>query len=82
MPRQGEYQPSSSEWVRDQVAEYESSGGTKGTSRGASGGRDHIDGRQLREVAQEPRLRVEHHGVYARSHLRVAHPIERGIGIS
>ena len=32
MPLQGEYEPSSSEWVRDQVEEYESSGGTKGTT--------------------------------------------------
>jgi hypothetical protein len=32
MPLQGEYEPSSSEWVRDQVEEYESSGGSKGTT--------------------------------------------------
>ncbi|MGH2887719.1 MAG: nitroreductase family deazaflavin-dependent oxidoreductase, partial [Solirubrobacteraceae bacterium] len=29
MPLQGEYEPSSSKFVRDQVAEYETSGGTK-----------------------------------------------------
>ena len=31
MPLQGEYAPSSAKWVRDQVEEIESSGGTKGT---------------------------------------------------
>jgi hypothetical protein len=36
MPLQGEYEPSSSEWVRDQVEEYESSGGTRGRPCGAS----------------------------------------------
>jgi F420H(2)-dependent quinone reductase len=66
MPLQGEYEPSSSEWVRDQVAEYESSGGTKGTqlrgvpvvvitSLGASSGR----------LRKNPVMRVEHDGVYA-----------------
>ena len=66
MPLQGEYEPSSSKWVRDQVAEYESSGGTKGTklsgvpvvvitSRGASTGK----------LRKNPVMRVEHDGVYA-----------------
>ena len=32
MPLQGEYEPSPSRWARDQVEEYESSGGTRGTS--------------------------------------------------
>ncbi len=32
MPLQGEYEPSSSKWVRDQVEEYENSGGTRGTT--------------------------------------------------
>ena len=30
MPLHGEYEPSSNQWVRDQVEQYESSGGTKG----------------------------------------------------
>jgi deazaflavin-dependent oxidoreductase (nitroreductase family) len=65
MPLQGEYEPSSSEWVRDQVQEYESSGGTKGTtlrgvpvvvitSLGASSGK----------LRKNPVMRVEHDGVY------------------
>ena len=32
MPLEGDYEPSSSQWVRDQVEEYESSGGTRGTT--------------------------------------------------
>jgi F420H(2)-dependent quinone reductase len=66
MPLQGEYEPSSSEWVRDQVEEYESSGGTRGTtlrgvpvvvitSVGASSGK----------LRKNPVMRVEHGGVYA-----------------
>jgi F420H(2)-dependent quinone reductase len=66
MPLQGEYEPSSAKWVRDQVAEYESSGGTKGTklrgvpvivitSLGASSGK----------LRKNPVMRVEHDGAYA-----------------
>jgi deazaflavin-dependent oxidoreductase (nitroreductase family) len=66
MPLQGEYEPSSSKWVRDQVEEYESSGGTRGTtlrgvpvvvitSVGASSGK----------LRKNPVMRVEHDGVYA-----------------
>jgi deazaflavin-dependent oxidoreductase (nitroreductase family) len=66
MPLQGDYQPSSSEWVRDQVEEYEGSGGTTGTtprgvpvvvitSVGASSGK----------LRKNPVMRVEHDGVYA-----------------
>ena len=32
MPIEGEYEPSSAAWVRDQVEEYEGSGGTRGTT--------------------------------------------------
>ncbi len=66
MPLQGEYEPSSAKWVRDQVEEYESSGGTRGTelrgvpvvvitSVGASSGK----------LRKNPVMRVEHDGVYA-----------------
>jgi deazaflavin-dependent oxidoreductase (nitroreductase family) len=66
MPLQGEYEPSSSEWVRDQVEEYESSGGTEGTtlrgvpvvvitSLGASSGK----------LRKNPVMRIEHDGEYA-----------------
>src|SRR5271165_3355102 len=32
MPVEGEYEPSPSDWVREQVELYESSGGTRGTT--------------------------------------------------
>jgi deazaflavin-dependent oxidoreductase (nitroreductase family) len=66
MPLQGEYEPSPAKWVRDQVEEYEGSGGTKGTmlrgvpvvvitSVGASSGK----------LRKNPVMRVEHDGTYA-----------------
>jgi F420H(2)-dependent quinone reductase len=68
MPVTGTYEPSASEWVRDQVELYESSGGTQGTTlldtgmpvvivtnRGVSSGK----------VRKTPLMRVEHDGVYA-----------------
>jgi deazaflavin-dependent oxidoreductase (nitroreductase family) len=66
MPLTGEYEPSTQQWVRDQVQAYESSGGTEGTTLrglpvvlltmvGASSGK-------LRKV---PLMRVEHEGRYA-----------------
>lgn len=66
MPLEGEYEASPAKWVRDQVEEYESSGGTRGTllrgvpvvvitSIGASSGK----------LRKNPVMRVEHDGVYA-----------------
>jgi deazaflavin-dependent oxidoreductase (nitroreductase family) len=66
MPLQGEYEPSPQQWVRDQVQEYESSGGTRGvtlrdvpviviTSMGAASG----------NLRKNPVMRVEHDGAYA-----------------
>ena len=68
MPIEGEYEPSPQGWVRDQVAEYESSGGTRGTTlrdtglpvvvitnRGARSGK----------LRKTPVMRVEHDGRYA-----------------
>jgi F420H(2)-dependent quinone reductase len=66
MPLQGAYEPSPAQWVRDQVEEYESSGGTRGTilrgvpvvvitSVGASSGK----------LRKNPVMRVEHDGAYA-----------------
>lgn len=66
MPLTGEYEPSSAKWVRDQVEEYERSGGTSGTtlrgvpvivitSVGASSGK----------LRKNPVMRVEHDGAYA-----------------
>jgi len=68
MPIEGEYEPSALDWVREQVAEYEASGGTRATTlrdtgipvivvtmRGASSGK-------VRKIAL---MRVEHDGKYA-----------------
>ena len=66
MPLTGEYEPSTSDWAREQVEEYEGSGGTRGTtlrgmpvivltSVGAKSGK-------LRKTAL---MRVEHDGEYA-----------------
>ena len=67
MPVQGEYEPSPAAWVRDQVGEYEASGGRRAntlrdtglpviivTMRGARSGK-------IRKV---PVMRVEHGGQY------------------
>ena len=66
MPLTGEYEPSPTQWVRDQVALYEGSGGTEGTTlrdlpviilttKGAKSGK----------IRKTPLMRVEHDGVYA-----------------
>lgn len=66
MPVEGTYAPSPDKWVRDQVQQIESSGGTQGmelhgmrvvllTTRGARSGL----------VRKSPLMRVEHDGVYA-----------------
>ncbi|MFE0254100.1 nitroreductase family deazaflavin-dependent oxidoreductase [Streptomyces sp. NPDC059010] len=68
MPLDGEYEPSPTKWVRDQVELYESSGGTQGTTlmntgmpvillttRGARSGK----------IRKTPLMRVEHEGRYA-----------------
>ncbi|MGF0176521.1 nitroreductase family deazaflavin-dependent oxidoreductase [Streptomyces sp. Marseille-Q5077] len=68
MPLDGEYEPSPTKWVRDQVELYESSGGTKGTTlmntgmpvivlttRGAKSGK----------IRKTPLMRVEQDGRYA-----------------
>ncbi|NEA66341.1 nitroreductase family deazaflavin-dependent oxidoreductase [Streptomyces sp. SID12488] len=68
MPLEGEYEASPTQWVREQVELYESSGGTEGTTlldtgmpvvllttRGARSGK----------IRRTPLMRVEHDGVYA-----------------
>src|SRR6266566_1987854 len=66
MPLTGDYEPSPSQWSRDQVELYERSGGTEGTTLqgkpvivlttvGAKSGK-------LRKI---PLIRVEHNGDYA-----------------
>jgi F420H(2)-dependent quinone reductase len=66
MPLDGEYEPSTQAWVRDQVELYEGSGGTEGTmlrgmpvviitNRGVRSGK----------LRKTPVMRVEHEGRYA-----------------
>ncbi len=66
MPLQGEYEPPAAQWVREQVEEYEGSGGTSGvmlhgrptvivTSKGARSGK----------LRKNPVMRVERDGAYA-----------------
>ncbi|MFF0597758.1 MULTISPECIES: nitroreductase family deazaflavin-dependent oxidoreductase [Streptomyces] len=68
MPLEGEYEPSPTQWVREQVELYEGSGGTEGTTlqdtglpvillttRGARSGK----------IRKTPLMRVEHDGEYA-----------------
>jgi deazaflavin-dependent oxidoreductase (nitroreductase family) len=64
----GEYVPSPAAWVRDQVAEYESSGGTTGTTLRDTGLPVVIVtnlGAKTGAVRKTPLMRVEHEGVYA-----------------
>ena len=68
MPIQGEYEPSTQGWVRDQVELYESSGGTQGTTlRGTGLPVVVITNRGARtgKVRKTPLMRVEHDGQYA-----------------
>lgn len=66
MPLVGEYVPSPAQWVRNQVALYEGSGGTKGLTL-----RDHpviiltTVGAQSGSIRKTPLMRVEHRGQYA-----------------
>jgi deazaflavin-dependent oxidoreductase (nitroreductase family) len=68
MPLEGEYEPSSWDWVREQVETYERSGGAEAntfadtglpiivvTSRGSKSGK----------LRKNPLMRVEHDGIYA-----------------
>jgi F420H(2)-dependent quinone reductase len=61
----GEYVPSPSQWVRDQVGLYESSGGTEGTTLH---GRPVIIvtslGARSGKIRKTPLMRVEHEGRY------------------
>lgn len=66
MPLQGEYEPSSAKWARDQVEEYERSGGTTGTTlRGVPVVVITSVGSQSGKLRKNPVMRVEHDGVYA-----------------
>jgi F420H(2)-dependent quinone reductase len=64
----GEYVPSSSEWVRNQVELYESSGGTEGTTLLDTGLPVVIVtslGARSGKIRKTPLMRVEHEGSYA-----------------
>jgi deazaflavin-dependent oxidoreductase (nitroreductase family) len=66
MPLTGEYEPSAAAWARDQVALYESSGGTQGTELQ---GKPVIIltsvGAKTGKIRKTPLMRVEHGGEYA-----------------
>ncbi|MFE5138415.1 nitroreductase family deazaflavin-dependent oxidoreductase [Streptomyces fagopyri] len=66
MPLNGEYEPSATEWVREQVAQYEATDGAEGgtfldlpviilTTKGVKSGK----------IRKMPLMRVEHDGSYA-----------------
>jgi deazaflavin-dependent oxidoreductase (nitroreductase family) len=68
MALEGEYEPSPAEWVRNQVEEYESSGGTRANTLRDTGipiviftTRGHRSGK----IRKTPVMRVEHDGEYA-----------------
>jgi F420H(2)-dependent quinone reductase len=63
----GEYVPSTAQWVRDQVEEYESSGGQRGNKLRDSGLPVIIvtsRGNKSGKIRKTPLMRVEHDGEY------------------
>jgi deazaflavin-dependent oxidoreductase (nitroreductase family) len=67
MPVTGEYEPSPAQWVRDQVALYESSGGTQGTTLRGTGLPVVVVtslGARSGKVRKNPLMRVENGGRY------------------
>ncbi len=68
MPLVGEYEPSPAEWVRNQVAEYESSGGQRANTLLDTGLPVVIistRGNKSGKIRKTPVMRVEHDGEYA-----------------
>ena len=66
MPLTGEYAPSPTEFVRDQVETYERSGGTEGTTiRGLPVVVLTTKGAKSGKIRKTPVMRVEHDGRYA-----------------
>jgi deazaflavin-dependent oxidoreductase (nitroreductase family) len=68
MPVEGEYEPSPDKWVRDQVEEYEASGGTLANTLLDTGWPIVIftmKGRKSGKVHKVPLMRVEYRGEYA-----------------
>jgi len=68
MPLEGEYEPSPAQWVRDQVAEYESSGGTRAKTLRDTGLPIVVvtaRGNKTGKIRKFALMRVEHDGEYA-----------------
>jgi deazaflavin-dependent oxidoreductase (nitroreductase family) len=66
MPLEGEYEPSTAQWVREQVEAIESSGGTEGTTlRGLPVVLITNRGAKTGKLRKTPLMRVEHNGSYA-----------------
>jgi deazaflavin-dependent oxidoreductase (nitroreductase family) len=68
MPLEGEYEPSPADWVRNQVAEYESSGGQRANTLRDTGLPVIIvttRGNKSGMIRKNPLMRVEHDGEYA-----------------
>lgn len=66
MSLEGEYEPSAWDWVAKQVALYESSGGTEGTTlQGKPCVLVTMRGRRSSKVRKIAVMRVEHDGTYA-----------------
>ena len=64
----GEYEPSPAQWVRDQVAEYEASGGQRANTLRDTGLPVVIvttRGNKSGKIRKFPLMRVEHNGQYA-----------------
>ncbi|MFD9658606.1 nitroreductase family deazaflavin-dependent oxidoreductase [Streptomyces mirabilis] len=68
MPLEGQYEPSTTQWVREQVEVYESSGGTKRTTLWDTGRPVVVmttRGAKSGKIRKAPVMRVEHGGRYA-----------------
>ena len=68
MPLDGEYEPSPSEWVRNQVAEYEASGGQRANTLLDTGLPIVVittRGNKSAKIRKTALMRVEHDGEYA-----------------
>lgn len=68
MPLEGEYEPSTFQWVRDQVAEYEASGGQRANTLRDTGLPVIIvttKGNKTGKIRKLALMRVEHDGEYA-----------------
>ncbi|MEU6576728.1 nitroreductase family deazaflavin-dependent oxidoreductase [Streptomyces sp. NPDC046805] len=68
MPLEGEYEPSPTQWVREQVELYEGSGGTEGTTLRDTGMPVVLLttlGAKSGKIRKTPVMRVEHDGRYA-----------------